>query len=124
MVQIGVLVCWRHECSLEKQENNAIFVHTKVRSLLEHSCVILISFQIVVIFNTTSADIKTKSADVILKMTTILKEMRIAQLWSKSERTLVKYESKIILRIKVLHHHFYLPKVIIQVQTSLEYSAG
>ena len=28
------------------------------------------------------------SADVVLKMTTILKEMRIAQLWSKSERTL------------------------------------
>ena len=41
---------------------------------------ILISFKIVVIFNTTSADIKTKSADVILKMTKILKEMRIAQL--------------------------------------------
>ena len=56
----------------------------KVRSLLEHSCAILISFKIVVIFNTTSADIKTKSADVILKMTTILKEMRIAQLCSKS----------------------------------------
>ena len=36
----------------------------KVRSLLEHSCSILISFKIVVIFNTTSADIKTKSADV------------------------------------------------------------
>ena len=28
------------------------------------------------------------SADVVLKMTTILKEMRIAQLCSKSERTL------------------------------------
>ena len=49
---------------------------------------ILISFKIVVIFNTTSADIKTKSADVILKSTTILKEMRIVQLWSKNERTL------------------------------------
>ena len=37
-----------------------------------------------VIFDTTSADIKTKTADVILiilKMTTILKEMRIAQLY-------------------------------------------
>ena len=32
-----------------------------------------ISFKIVVNFNKTSADIKTKSADVILKMTTILK---------------------------------------------------
>ena len=64
---------------------------------------ILISFKIVVIFKTTSADIKsvvifntnsadiktTKSADVILKMTIILKEMRISQLCSKSERTLV-----------------------------------
>ena len=29
------------------------------------------------------------SADLVLKMTTILKEMRIAQLCSKSERTLV-----------------------------------
>ena len=28
-------------------------------------------------------------ADVVLKMTTILKEMRISQLYSKSERTLV-----------------------------------
>ena len=63
--------------------------NSKVRSLLEHSCAILISFKIVVIFNTTSAYIKTKSADVILKMTTILKEMRFAQLCSKSERTLL-----------------------------------
>ena len=51
----------------------------KVLSLLEHSCAILISFKIVVIFNTTSADIKTESADVVLKTTTILKEMGIAQ---------------------------------------------
>ena len=28
------------------------------------------------------------------------------------------------LSSKILRHHFYLPKVIIQVQTSLEYSAG
>ena len=41
--------------------------------------------------------IKTKSADVILKMTTILKEMRIAQLWSKSERTLVNDKSSIFV---------------------------
>ena len=53
---------------------------SQVRSLLEHSCVILISFKVLVIFNSTSADIKTKTADVILKMTTISKEMRIAQL--------------------------------------------
>ena len=35
-----------------------------------------------VLFNTISADIKTKSVDVILKSTTILKEMRIVQLSS------------------------------------------
>ena len=38
--------------------------------------------------NITSADIKTKSADVFLKMTTILKEMMIPQLFSKTEWTL------------------------------------
>ena len=38
---------------------------SKVRSLLEHSCTILISFKIVVIFNI----INTKSADVVLKTT-------------------------------------------------------
>ena len=31
---------------------------------------------------------QTKSADVLLKMTTILKELRIVQLCSKNERTL------------------------------------
>ena len=45
-------------------------------------CAILISFKIVVVFNTTPADIKTKSANVVLKTTTILIEMRIAQLSS------------------------------------------
>ena len=40
------------------------------------------------IFNDTSAEIKTKSADVLLKMTTILKEMRTAQLRSKNKRAL------------------------------------
>ena len=49
---------------------------------------ILISFKIAVIFKTTSADIKKKSADNILKMITILKEIRILQLCSKSEWTL------------------------------------
>ena len=56
--------------------------HTKVRSFLEHSCAILSSFKIVIIFNNKSAEIKTKSDDVILKMTTILKEMRVVQLCS------------------------------------------
>ena len=73
--------------------NRCIFKHStevssKVCSLLEHSCAILISFKTVVIFNIISADFVLMSADVVLKMTTILKEMRIAQLCSKSERTL------------------------------------
>ena len=56
----------------------------KVRSSLEHSCAILISFKIVVIFNITSAYFVLISADVVLKMTTILKEMSVSQLCSKS----------------------------------------
>ena len=59
-----------------------------------HSCTVLISFKIVVIFNTTSAEIKTQSADAILKKATILKEMRIAQLCSKKERTLWDFLKK------------------------------
>ena len=58
----------------------------KVRSFSEHSCAILSSFKIVIIFN----KIKTKSADVLLKMITILKELRIMQLCSKNELTLGK----------------------------------
>ena len=54
----------------------------KVRPFLEHSCAILSSFKIVVIFNMTSADFVLISADVLLKMITILKELRIAQLSS------------------------------------------
>ena len=54
----------------------------KVRSLLEHSYAILISFKIMVVFNIPSADFVLMSADVVLKTTTILKEMRIAQLCS------------------------------------------
>ena len=45
-------------------------------------CAILISFKIVLVFNTTSADLVLMSADVVLKSTTILKEMRILQLSS------------------------------------------
>ena len=48
----------------------------------------VICFKMVVILNVTSAEFVLMSADVVLKMTTILKEMRIAQLCSKSERTL------------------------------------
>ena len=62
---------------------------TKVRPFLDHSCCsILSSFKIVVIFNLTSAEIKTKSADIVLKMTIILKELRIAQLCPKNGWTL------------------------------------
>ena len=43
---------------------------------------ILISFKIVVVFNTTLADFVLMSADVVLKTTTILKEMSIVQLCS------------------------------------------
>ena len=40
------------------------WVPIRVRSLLEHSCAILISFKIVIIFNTTSA--KTKQSQLML----------------------------------------------------------
>jgi hypothetical protein len=42
-----------------------------------------------IIFNITSAEIKTKSADLLLKMIMILKELRIAQQCSQIELTLV-----------------------------------
>ena len=58
----------------------------KVCSFLEHSFAILSSFKIV--SNITSAEIKTKSADVLSKMTTILKELRMVQLGSKNEQTI------------------------------------
>ena len=45
--------------------------------------IFLISFKVLLLFNITSADIKTKSADVVLKSTTILKEMRNMQLFIK-----------------------------------------
>ena len=44
-------------------------------------------FKVVVVFNTTPVDFVLMSADVILKTTTILKEMRIAQISSKNVRT-------------------------------------
>ena len=37
-------------------ENILYYILTKVRLLLDHSCVILISFKIVVVFNITLAD--------------------------------------------------------------------
>ena len=52
-------------------------------------CEILGSIKIMIIFSNISAEIKKKSADVLLKMITILKELRIPQLCSKNEQTLV-----------------------------------
>ena len=42
-----------------------------------------------IIFDITSAKIKPKSADLLLKIIKILKEVKIAQLCSKNERTLL-----------------------------------
>ena len=44
-------------------------LNSKVQFVLDCSCAILSSFKIVVIFNNTSAEIKTKSADAIEKQT-------------------------------------------------------
>ena len=56
-------------------KNAEVQKSAKAGSLLEHSCAILNSFKIVVIFNNTSPDFVLISTDVLLKMTTILKEM-------------------------------------------------
>ena len=89
---------------------------TKVR------CAILISFKIVVIFNTTSADIKTKSADVILKMTTILKEMRIVQLFLKWTRTFSLFSSHHIFTwFKGHAYHFYDVVVFMEANRAWKY---
>ena len=58
---------------------------------LDRSGGILSSFKIVVIFNNTSADFVLISTDVLLEMTTFLKELRILQLRSKNKRTLVLF---------------------------------
>jgi hypothetical protein len=55
---------------------------------VHHSCMILSSFKIMIIFNNTSPEIKPKSADVLLNMITIFEELRIVQLCSKNEKTL------------------------------------
>ena len=61
----------------------------KVRPFHEHSCTILSSFKIVIIFNNTPADFVLISADVLLKKISILKELRMAaKVCSKNERTL------------------------------------
>ena len=43
-----------------------------------------------IIFKITLVEIKTKSADILLKVITILKEQRIVQPFSKNEQTLVE----------------------------------
>ena len=48
----------------------------KVRSFLQNSWAILSSFKTVFIFNDTSAEIKKKSADVLLKMIILLSELK------------------------------------------------
>ena len=66
-----------------------MYENIKVRLFLDRSCAILSSFKIVVIFNNTSADFVLISADVLLKMTIILKEQGIAQLRSTNKQTFV-----------------------------------
>ena len=72
-----------HDCITEKTREKIVLFKfefnfsIKVRLFLDRSCAILSSFKIVVIFNSTTAEIKTKSADVLLKMTTILEELII-----------------------------------------------
>ena len=81
----GIGILFRKLFSSSVRKNGS---EPKVHLFLDRSCAILSSFKIVVIFNNTSADFVLIIADVILKMTTILKEMSIVQLCSKSERTL------------------------------------
>ena len=47
------------------------------------------SFKIVMIFNIESVEVETNTADVLLEMITIVKELRIVQLCFKNEQTLV-----------------------------------
>ena len=69
-------------CGVNKWVGVTNYLHetnfTKVRSFLEHSCAIISSFKIVIIFKNTSAHFVLISADVLLKMITILKELSIA----------------------------------------------
>ena len=76
------VIKWHLHRIFKTSSQNQPTFHTKVRLFLDRSCAILSSFKIVVIFNITSTEIKTKSADVLLKMATILKELRIPQLRS------------------------------------------
>ena len=48
----------------------------KVRSFKEHGYAIIISLKTMTFFNNTSAEIKTKSADLLWKMVIVLSEIR------------------------------------------------
>ena len=72
------------------------------------SCFKTVSFSMYII----STEIKSKSADVLLEMTTILKELRIPQLCSEIEWTLVFSWSHCIsfwLKKKMFHSHLKYP---------------
>ena len=82
------------------------YLVTKVHLFLDRS-----SFKIVVIFNNTSAEIKTKWANVSSKMTMILKETRIAQLLSKNKQTLgmriLNSKNHLIFLIKKVEMYYF-----------------
>ena len=64
---------------------------------------------ILYIFSRFQADFVLMSGDLVLKMTTILKEMRIAQPCSKSERTLVEmvvWQKSLNLRLETQTEQF------------------
>ena len=74
----------------KKTDDSFTNLEIKVRSFLGHSCTILSSFKKVII--SIIHQLKSKKS-VLLKIITILKELRIAQLCSKNERTLHIYET-------------------------------
>ena len=75
-VYFSFIGSWKHKNYSQKE--NTI----KVCLFLDGRCAILSFFQIVVIFSNTSANFVLISAYVLLKMNTVLKELRIAQLGS------------------------------------------
>ena len=90
-------------------------VRCKVRQFQENRCVILSSFKIMIIFNNTSADFVSISADVILKKIIILKEPRITQLCSKKGRSF-KFLTQALLcwnvpayKFRLLLHKIFYP---------------
>ena len=69
--------------------------------------------------------LKTLSEKVFIQaMHKMAKVIQLSRILTVPGWKLDFFQSQIILRSKVLCHHFYLPKVIIQVQTGLEDSEG